>query len=178
MTSATKANAIAAPMMIPAIAPVDSFGFDEIDEEAPVGEVPVVVAEGAGVDTVKMDAELVVLIVPAEDPVGDTVSATNSVFDNCTTRTSSNTRSRRRTLRAKCNELLGSVGSRSACCSACRNEKANCNAEILLAAILVDALCCCFQVWFIVANSLIVGAFVKDGVSGYVECCILAVNAG
>jgi hypothetical protein len=69
-------------MMIPAIAPVDSFGF-EIDEEAPVGEVPVLIAEGAGVDTVKMDAELVVLNVPAEGPVGDAVSATNSVFDNC-----------------------------------------------------------------------------------------------
>jgi hypothetical protein len=41
-TSATKANAMIAPIMIPEIAPVDSFGFDEIDDEALVGEVPVV----------------------------------------------------------------------------------------------------------------------------------------
>jgi hypothetical protein len=53
MTSANKANAIIAPIMIPAIAPVDSFGFDGIDDEALVGEVPNVITKGAGVDTVK-----------------------------------------------------------------------------------------------------------------------------
>jgi hypothetical protein len=83
-TSASKDNAMIAPIMIPAIAPVDSFGFDEIDDEALVGEVPVVTTEGAGVDTVeKMDAELVVRIVKTEGPVGDTVSTINAVFDNC-----------------------------------------------------------------------------------------------
>jgi hypothetical protein len=58
MTSSTKARAMIAPIMIPAIAPPDSFCFDEddvdvfdeIEEEAPVGEAPVVMVEGAGVD--------------------------------------------------------------------------------------------------------------------------------
>jgi len=62
MRSATKPDAMIAPIMIPTIAPVDSFGFEEIDDEALVGEVPVVMTEGAEVDTVeKMEAELVVL---------------------------------------------------------------------------------------------------------------------
>jgi hypothetical protein len=73
-----------APIMIPAIAPVDSFGFDGIDDEALVGEVPMPMTVGPGVDKVKkMDAELVVRIVTAEDPVGDTVPPINAVFDNC-----------------------------------------------------------------------------------------------
>ena len=62
ITSATKARAMIAPVMIPAIAPPDSFfGEDEADvfdvneEEVPVGEMPSVMTEAVGVVTIEMN---------------------------------------------------------------------------------------------------------------------------
>jgi hypothetical protein len=44
----------------------------------------------------------------------------------------------------------------------------------MLAAVLVDALCCGFQKWLVVAHSLIVG----DGAAGNAERCILGLDTG
>ena len=77
MISATKARAITAPIIIPAIAPPERLCFDEdetdvfnkgVEEEAPVGEAPIVVTEGAGVAMVEtMNVESVVPTVTIEE---------------------------------------------------------------------------------------------------------------
>jgi hypothetical protein len=76
MINATKARAITAPIVIPAIAPPDRLCFeedvvdvfdDDIEEEAPVGEAPVVATEGVGVAMVEtMNVESVVPTVTTE----------------------------------------------------------------------------------------------------------------
>jgi hypothetical protein len=76
MTSATKARAMIAPTMIPAIAPPDRFFEGEADvfnmdeEEESVGETPIVMAEGAGVEIVEaINAVSVVPTLTSEEGV-------------------------------------------------------------------------------------------------------------
>jgi hypothetical protein len=89
MRSAIKVRAITAPITIPAIAPPESFCFDdeagvfeEAEEEAPVGETPIVMTDAVGVDTDTIIAEPDVPTVMMEgDAVGETVETMNSVLD-------------------------------------------------------------------------------------------------
>lgn len=88
MRSAIKTRAMTAPITIPAIAPPESLCFDEagvfeeVEEEAAVGETPIVTTDAVGVDTDTIIAEPDVPTVMVEgDAVGETVETMNPVLD-------------------------------------------------------------------------------------------------
>jgi hypothetical protein len=88
MRSAIKVRATTAPITIPAIAPPESFCFDdetgvfeEMEEEAPVGEAPIVMTDAVGTITAEPD---VLTVMMEGDAVAETVETMNPVLDACT----------------------------------------------------------------------------------------------